>query len=73
MRLTIHFQNGPAAVSLEPEGEQQETIDKVRDAIANSTVFELTDTNGDQYVLSGAAISYFVVPSAGSQPVGFGR
>ncbi len=73
MHLTFNFRSGLAPLTLELEGNEDDVLTKVREAIEGKAILDFSDVRGERFLIPAGAIGYVVVPSRPSTPVGFGR
>lgn len=73
VKLTFNFRAGTTPLTLDLKGDVEEALAKIKKAIEDDTVLDLTDAEGERVLIPANAIAYVTVPSRAPAPVGFGR
>ncbi|MHA6511930.1 DUF3107 domain-containing protein [Tessaracoccus sp. Z1128] len=72
MEVKIGITDVPREVTIEATASAEELAEQLRDAVANSSLLELTDEKGRRVLIPGARIAYLDLGSPSSRTVGFG-
>ncbi|PRQ11462.1 DUF3107 domain-containing protein [Corynebacterium sp. 13CS0277] len=72
MDIKIGFTDNPRELAISTDGDQDSTVNEVRDALAaGSKVIELADNRGRRYLLRAETIAYVELGASTARPVGF--
>lgn len=71
MKVVIGVQHVARELVLDIEMSSEEFINAVKNASASESVLELTDAQGQQYIVPGKSIAYAQVTSNEPRRVGF--
>ncbi|AQX14534.1 ATP-binding protein [Tessaracoccus lapidicaptus] len=72
MEVKIGITDVPREVTIDTTVPADEIADRVRDAVANASLFELVDEKGRRVLIPGARIAYLDLGSPTTRTVGFG-
>lgn len=73
MEVTFNLRSGIGPLNLDLDEDEDRLFARIKEAMNNDTLLDLTDTKGDRVVISGRMIGYVLAPTETAHKVGFGR